>query len=184
MPYAVECYFDEASDRRIRQLWQALADSQHADYMVNSGHDPHFSLAMADDDHLNETRLCAAIKQFADQTAPFSINLATIGIFPGPECVLFLGLTVTDTLLRLHRHCHALIADCIPTPRSYYLPDHWVPHCTIGYQLSDKTLAGSVIVAHEHAGELLNRPVHIQSVGLIRLPAVQTLCCYPLVSPA
>jgi 2'-5' RNA ligase len=180
MPFAIECYFDAASDKRVRQLWQLLANAQNADYMIKSGHDPHFSLAIADNEQLDEEKVCSALQQFAAETAPFTVNFSAISVFPGDENVLFLGLTVTEALLRIHRRCHTLLADHITTPRPYYLPDRWVPHCTIGYKLSDSILGACVGLVAELADTLLNQLIQVESLGMIRIPKVHTICRYRL----
>jgi len=107
MPFALQLFVDPVSDTAVRSLWEELA-SKGLSSLRDSGNRPHFSLAL---------------------------SIASLGIFPGEQAVVFLAPIVIPDLLDLHREVHQLLqgAGAFPTP--YYLPGHWTPHCALATQV-------------------------------------------------
>lgn len=104
--------------------------------------EPHISLAVYDG--LDPEPLARALDRFsADMSAP-SIKLSSIGLFPGPASVLFAARVVSAELLALHRDFHGAAASAGAACWPYYLPGNWVPHVTLGEQLSPEE-AGAAI---------------------------------------
>ncbi len=104
--------------------------------------EPHITLAVYDG--LDPEPLARALDHFsADMRAP-SVKLSSIGLFPGPASVLFAAPVVSAELLALHRDFHEAAASAGAACWPYYLPGNWVPHVTLGEQLSPKE-AGAAI---------------------------------------
>lgn len=104
--------------------------------------EPHISLAVYDG--LDPEPLARALDRFsADMSAP-SIKLSSIGLFPGPASVLFAAPVVSAELLALHRDFHTAAASAGVACWPHYLPGNWVPHVTLGEQLSPEE-AGAAI---------------------------------------
>ncbi len=133
MPYALSLTFDEQADAAIRKIWRALADAGINDLFDRIGVPPHVSLAVYEE--IDQTPLVAAIKSFCAQTSALDVWLAAIGVFPGEENVLFVQPKVTPELIELYAAYHRLtegLGVCHP----HYLPEAWMPHCTLGMPLS------------------------------------------------
>jgi len=136
MPFAVELYFDPASETTIRRIWQAIAQAGLNSPMLEAGYRPHVSLAVYDDDILDANSLIQDLAAYAPTTAPFSLALSSIGLFPTAEGVLFFGVTVTKDLLELHTGFHRAFARYADRLRPYYTVGNWVPHCTLSAGVS------------------------------------------------
>ncbi len=65
----------------------------------------------------------------------FPLVFASIGAFSTDEGVLFLAPVVTGELLRVHRAFHEVFADLREDQFPFYLPDSWVPHCTLAINM-------------------------------------------------
>lgn len=129
MPYAVEMFFDKESDAQIRKIWRSLKESGISSWMEDSGSVPHVTLSVfgrldVDD---SDRRLAS----FAEKVSGPRLVFASIGAFPTDEGVLFLSPVVTGELLRVHRAFHDVFADLREDQFPFYLPDSWVPHCTL-----------------------------------------------------
>jgi hypothetical protein len=133
MPYAIELFFDQQTESIIRGLWQAIAAAGIRSAMIEVGYRPHVSLAVCDD--LDVEGLHDPLTAFASSLSPFDLTFPTIGMFTRPEGVLFLGVTVTESLLALHRTFNHIVQPYTSTLRSYYCVDRWVPHCTLAFGL-------------------------------------------------
>lgn len=131
MPFAVELYFDPASETTIRRIWQAIAQVGLKSPMLEAGYRPHVSLAVYDGDSLDVNSLIQDLAAYAATIAPFNLTLSSIGLFPTAEGVLFFGVTVTKDLLELHAGFQRAFARYADRLRPYYAVGNWVPHCTL-----------------------------------------------------
>ena len=140
--HAIEMFFDDQGAAEVRRIWDILADHGLPSLATRTHgrHRPHVSLAVTEsliDADLGELR------SLLTKSRP-TLNLSSIGFFPGGEGVLFLGATVTIELLTLHRRVHAALTDPPIARRPYYLPGNWVPHCTLAQGLSSDERARAV----------------------------------------
>jgi 2'-5' RNA ligase len=139
MAYAVELFFDAATEAAIRRLGDTLADSDRG----NSGR-PHVSLGGCRDLR-DASALTQALETLAaEQAGALPVTLAHLGVFPGDEGVIFYGLTVTTPLLLLHRRFHALFAPLVMESSPFYQPGLWVPHCTLANGLPQERLPAAL----------------------------------------
>ncbi len=129
MPFAIQLFFDSSSDTAVRRLWAELASTGVPFPLQDSGNRPHISLAIYSE---LKTAVCAhLLNSFAQTRSPLALTLASLGIFPGEQAVVFLAPIVSSSLLDLHRQVHQLLQDTGTLPSTYYLPGHWTPHCTL-----------------------------------------------------
>ena len=148
---AVELYLDPIAAASVHALWEDLSAAGLAASLAGQGSRPHITLAVYDvaepglstllaDPAQLEPRLAA----FAATLRPLSINLASLGAFPGPEGVVFLAPKVTRALLTAHARYHLRSADLVPVCWSYYRPRRWVPHCTLAMGLAPAAVGAAV----------------------------------------
>jgi hypothetical protein len=142
MPYAIELYFDPATEKTIRDFWDVLAAAGIPSPLIPAGHRPHLTLAIYEGFDLE--RAGDDFLRFAGTVPPLRLTLPSIGIFPTQEGVLYIGVTPLVSLLDLHRRCHELLSPYTTGPREYYLPGRWVPHCTLTNNLSIEDIARGV----------------------------------------
>jgi 2'-5' RNA ligase len=176
MPYAVELYLDPAADAAVRRLWADLAADGVSAVMHEGPYRPHVSLAVmgtADLEALN-----AALASFAAGMSPLALGLSSIGVFPSAEGVVFLGVVVTEALLRVHTTVHALATRTAGELWDYYTPGRWVPHCTVAYRLRSERIPDVVRLCLQLPLPLIAR---VAAVGVVEFSATdgRELVTYP-----
>jgi len=140
--HALELAFDDGAEAAIREIWNGLKAAGLSTTMLDLGARPHVSLAVYDAPALADAREEA--EAFFAQESPVPLLFSSVGSFPGDEGVVFLAPVVTPELLGLHARYHARLAHLREAARPHYLPGAWVPHCTIGYNVSPRLLPATV----------------------------------------
>ncbi len=138
MPYSVEMFFDETGDAGVRSLSDALTNAG-APSLGDIESRPHVSLAVADS--LDIPATCQLLDRFAADIAPFSLSLASVGLFPGPAPVVFLAPKVTADFLALHARFVAEFATVARGIWEHYSQAAWVPHCTLTMTMQPEQFA-------------------------------------------
>lgn len=146
MAHAIEMFLDSQADARVRQLWDVLADANLPSLRTRTHrrHRPHVSLTVSES--LADADLTALRGTLANRHP--TLDLYVLGTFPGDEGVLFLGVVVTGELLTLHQKVHKSLRDQPVQHWPYFLPDHWIPHCTLAQDLDRAGLARAVDLLH------------------------------------
>ncbi|MDI3306275.1 MAG: 2'-5' RNA ligase family protein [Acetobacteraceae bacterium] len=129
MPYAVTLRLDAASAASIEAMWRALAEAGLDDGCLRPGYPPHVTLAVYPDD-APVPQLDATVMLLAKEWDIMPIELAGLGIFPGPDPVLWVAPVPTAGLLA----CQAALVAALHGLRcdGHYRPGHWMPHVTLG----------------------------------------------------
>jgi 2'-5' RNA ligase len=144
--HAIEMFFDDQADTEVRRLWQVLAGAGLPSLATRTHrrHRPHVSLAVCESlDSADLTRLRAVL---ADRHPVLELHV--LGVFPGPDGVLFLGVPATMNLLALHAEAHEALAGQPVTHWPYYLPGNWVPHCGLAQDLDSDGVAEAFRLLH------------------------------------
>jgi hypothetical protein len=132
MVAALELYFDPATERRIRKLWDALEDSGVPTLrdLTHKMHRPHMSLTGAE--RLDAAAVARALDGLT--AAPgLTVRLDYIGQFLGR--VLWLGPVPSADLLAHHAEVHERLAVAGISGFDYYEPGRWVPHTTLSMRV-------------------------------------------------
>lgn len=169
MPYAVELFFDPASEQRIRTLWERLAGIGLT-YLHESDSRPHVSLAVCDLIEVKPT--IQLLDRFACITAGFPITFSSIGIFPATEPVIFFAPKVTIPLLELHA---AFLESFEPMATQIwpnYSPDRWMPHCTLAAGCPQECLEEALEICRS---ETLPFTAEITEIGFVEFRPVKPL---------
>ncbi|MEH7052062.1 2'-5' RNA ligase family protein [Bacillus pseudomycoides] len=125
--YAVIATFDERFSERVKEIWEGLTDVVH-----NEGLEPHITLT--DYHTLDLETYRNEFEKFTESVERFLVEFSSVGTFP-TNGTIFLAPTVTRRLLELHQSFHNHFTDFHDQPQSYYVPEKWVPHCTIANRL-------------------------------------------------
>jgi hypothetical protein len=131
MAFSVELMLDSEGDAGVRRLWDAL-EVAGVPSLATTGHHqhvPHISLTVCNE--LDVESATAALADAFDNRRGTDLTLGFAGAFPGPPPVVFAGVVSTDDLLALQHTARAAIRACASSVWEYYLPDRWVPHCTL-----------------------------------------------------
>lgn len=137
--YAVELLFDPEAEAAVLEVWREVSARTGSAVLVDLAGQPHITLAVHEE--RDGPQLDRAVRAFEAPAIPFLLSSA--GTFPGDEGAAFLAPVVTDDLLDLHRRWHV----ASPGSHEYYLPGHWVPHCTVGILLEGPALSEALEVA-------------------------------------
>lgn len=170
MPFAIQLFFDQKTETVIQAVWQKLADQGIADYMHKSGNRPHISLAIFETIELESGR--SYLTSLAEQIVSFEITFSHLGVFTTPKAVVFIAPTINSPLLSLHSKIHLTFGPTGSSPWDHYLPNHWVPHCTLGMDLASDTITSTVEVAQH-----LELPLQakVTDLGIIEFRPVRHL---------
>lgn len=166
MPYAVELAFDDAADSRIRELWGALVEAGlPATGFLTDGYRPHVSVGAFEAADVES--ILPALGRAVAPAAGLRLSLPAVGFFlDGGPSRAFLGVTVSERLVRVHRNVAEVVADAGATPRAYYLDGAWTPHCTLPVEAADP--AEIVAVVHRFGLPVV---AETAAVDLIELPS-------------
>lgn len=177
MPFAVELRFDTQAEEQICDAWSAIHEAGIGSSLLDAGYRPHVSLGVCD--RLEPNAFAEALSTFAASLAPFRLSLSSVGIFPGAEGVVFLGVTVTKRLLNVHAAFHQVFKTHAQEQSEYYAVGKWVPHCTLSFGLSERQIAEAVPICR---GIPLPISAEVKEIGLMEISptSCHTLCVYKL----
>ena len=105
------------------------------------------------------------------------VSLASVGVFPSSEGVLFLAPVMTETLWQVHRDFHSRLAGIKARPSDLYRPDHWVAHSTLAINVPMAQMGRAVETSLSHFRPLTGV---FTEVGLIEFRPVKTLAAFKL----
>ncbi|PEY34656.1 hypothetical protein CN354_17170 [Bacillus cereus] len=125
--YAVIATFDKKFSKHVKEIREGLTDIVH-----NGDLEPHITLA--DYHTLDLKTYRAKLERFTENIGCFPVSFSSVGTFP-TNGTIFLAPTVTKGLLEVHHSFHNHFKDFQDQPHSYYVPEKWVPHCTIANRL-------------------------------------------------
>ena len=170
MPFAIQLFFDPASDTAVRSLWEELASKGVPFPLRDSGNRPHFSLAIYGE--LDVPVCTSLLYSFAQTLSPFALSIASLGIFHAEKNVVFLAPIVSSHLLDVHKEVHALLQGTGAFPAPYYLPGHWTPHCALATRVPPHLLSQVIDIG---LGVSFPLTVSIEEIGVIEYPPMKHL---------
>ncbi|MBR7834765.1 2'-5' RNA ligase family protein [Actinospica durhamensis] len=171
MTVSVEMFFDPAGDAAVRGLWDRLeaAGLRSLATTTHHEHHPHVTLTVAERITVND-----AARRVLAGLLGTELDLPVLGAFPGERSVLFLGATRTPALAAAQRDLYTALGDAIAGAWELYLPEHWVPHCTLAMALDTGELQRAFGALHPH-------PARTLRVARINLVDVGTGALTPVV---
>jgi 2'-5' RNA ligase len=182
MGYAVSLWFDPASEDAVRAIWKRLHDRMLSTFLWTGPFRPHVTLAVYET--LNIPLAAKQVQGLLLETKAFEIALPLIGCFTSPPgsmstsgAAVFLGVTPTVYLLQLHAEVHRLLGMFGHTPKPFYLPSRWNPHCTIAREIAAEAIPEIIRATQETALPLI---VTVTRIGIIDTPTEIELECYNL----
>jgi 2'-5' RNA ligase len=141
---ALELTLDQDGDARVRALWDALEGMGIGTLatMLGGRVDPHVSLIVADDTEA-VVALGGELGEIVRMAGPQTLPLDAVGLFPGPGPVIYLGVTPTESLVRLHAQTAEFLRERGVDVWPQYRPGVWVPHCTVAMSVPDERLVAA-----------------------------------------
>jgi 2'-5' RNA ligase len=151
---------DGDADAAVRACWRTLdqAGIPSLNTYTHGRHVPHISLVVAERIEVGEW--LGALREGWFSGPPVSVELGPVGAFREGGWV-FLGVDGLDRAA--HRRLVASLADDVQDPWEHYLPDQWVPHCTLAGGLDAHDVEASLEVL-AGAGSLITATVDSAAV--------------------
>ncbi len=162
--YWVIALFDDKTEEMIQKIWKELTvkDISYYEEEINDAR-PHITLGSYSE--LDKEAYIQSLEAYYDHKEPIDITFNTVGSFMNFG-TLFLSPTVTRKLLDFHSSHHDYFHFFHETANPLYLPDSWIPHCTLANKLSPAKLAQGFEHCLER-GDLIE--AKITAVALIEL---------------
>ncbi len=159
MPSDIALFFDDATESKVREMWNSLAKSGVSSYMIDTGARPHVSLAIWE--QIRDGNIERDLAAFARENTPIDISLVGIGVFPTPAGVVFLIPAITCELTDLHIRFHERFASAGTSPFEHYLPGRWLPHCSLAQRMSPEKTPAALDVCRKFEFPITGKLVQI-----------------------
>ncbi|MEY8347094.1 2'-5' RNA ligase family protein [Bacillus cereus] len=156
--YAVIVTFDERFSKHVKAIGKELKDFGHNE-------DLEHHITLADYHTLDLKTYGEKLEEFTENIECFPVEFSSVGTFP-TNGTIFLAPTVTRGLLELHQSFHNHFADFHDQPHSYYVPEKWVPHCTIANRLEQEQFVRVMEIVYKNFSA---QKATIESLKLIRV---------------
>jgi 2'-5' RNA ligase len=170
--YAVELALDERAGRVVRDVWQELT-AVGVDWMNVSGAEPHVSLAIWDS--IERGPFEVELARFARETAPITVTFDAVGSFPGGA--IYLRTALNSGLAEVQQRAHERLDMLASGPWHYYLPERWIPHCTVAMEFPADRMDRALAIVRRLPLPLTGR---LESAALIEFRPVREVARYPL----
>ena len=156
--YLISIYFDEKLDKEIHRMIQKVANVTGNQFMIENHVPPHITVAAVETKH--EDVLISTVEDVVNQLSKGDIQFVSVGSFSSQ--VLFVQPVLNEYLHMLTdwftKEC-AKLEETICSP--YYQPFHWLPHCTIGKQLSKEQMQQAFEVMQNQFAPMTGQVVRI-----------------------
>jgi 2'-5' RNA ligase len=126
--------------------------------------DPHLTYQLAAVKHLDGLK--DALIAVAQGTAPFVAHATGLGVFPGPQPVIYIPVLRTDALNDLHRRIRLATAPLCSQTDRYSAPDLWLPHISLALHDTTPELLGPVLMYLNE--ETYNLTFSIYNLAILR----------------
>lgn len=165
MEYAVELYFDSATENAIMALANKIAQRGISRRFLEYKTRPHLTLACFHD--VDECLGSQVLQDFAKQHVKKPAHLGSVGMFPDSRTI-FLAPIMTKELYEYQKDLHEAMRLFDTSGWAWYHPDRWAPHCTLaltGEDAENAFFEASDLVLHEF--QKLSGA--FESVGLVKI---------------
>lgn len=162
--YGVVALFDAETEQIIKDIWTELREesiSFYADEVVNRK--PHITLASYQS--LDKLRFIEQLDDFYENKLEIDISFNSIGSFLNTG-ILYFSPNVTKNLIEFHENFHIQFKHFNDNPKSIYLPEKWIPHCTLANRLSPDKLVEAYNYCLYRNDAIVGK---IQEIGIIEM---------------
>jgi len=156
---------DEQHYRQVESIWHML-EKECALTGIRVTPFPHFSWLIGSD--FDWPSLQIGMKELATQTSPFTVRTTGLGLFSGPNPVIFVPVIRNKELSEFHNLVWDRIHPLGTNLSAYYAPPHWTPHISLAY--SDVTPANLSRVIDRLAFQTYNWEIQVDNITFIYEP--------------
>jgi len=144
--YAIVLYFDNTTNIIIGNMIERTAALSGNNYMLDINIPPHVTLGCFFSNE--QANLYERVESFAKGVTPFEVTFHTIGAFE--PYVLFASPVKDERLTQLNALLHeSLLNSYEPAENANYLPDRWMPHCSLAVRLDAEQFAKAKAIESE-----------------------------------
>ncbi|MDR6555078.1 2'-5' RNA ligase family protein [Paenibacillus qinlingensis] len=164
--YGVVAHLDSNTENYIKQVWKELSDkalSQYAEEVQDRR--PHITIA-GYDSGVNIEQFIAKFDNFYESKKQISINLNSLGTFLNSGA-LFLSPVPSREFLEFHNNHHKNFEIYQTSAETQYLPNNWIPHCTIANRLNEEKLKEAIVYCTTRIEPLTTTIVEISLIKAI-----------------
>lgn len=167
MVAGVAALLDDAHTLMIEGIWQECRQRFGTEGFTPATI-PHLTYHVATD--YDTGVVVPHLRHIASQTPPFVIQTNGLGLFTGPQPVLYIYVRPSPHLDALHRRVWDAIDGSAGGPSLLYNPDNWQPHITLMHSSQPGLLAQIVelLIQRDFAWR-----VHIETLSIISAPPGQ-----------
>lgn len=162
--YGVLACFDNETEKYFKNLWQQLVDN-NISYYSEEVKDRRPHITIADYNKLDEKKFIEDMDKFYNSKPKIQVTLSVLGTFLNSG-TLFIAPALSKELLNFHNRYHECFEQYNDEPSSFYLPDKWIPHCTIANRLSQEKLLGAFNYCSQKIGVI---KAQISELSLIKI---------------
>ena len=176
MGYAIVGYFDSDTDKKIKRLWQGMADSEVCNYLINSANNPHIKFAMFD--FIDVEAVKRKLEQLTKTTRQIDVHFKSYSFYPILNPFFCIDIAVTKPILELHSQ---ILKEC-----SEYTDDNlmvnfkhgvWKPDCQLTIRFDKSKLVPAVNYLSETQ---LPFDGKLEKIGLIEFHPAKQMFSYEL----
>lgn len=157
--------------QRINRIIKSLETKFGLDD-VQATPDPHLTYQLAGVRKLSA--LQEALHTIAQTTPGFTAHTMGLGLFPGPNPVIYIPVLRSDQLNQLHQRILAATAPlCLRTDK-FSQPECWLPHISLALHDTTPELLGPVLQYLNQ--ETYNLRISIDNISILRQEGHQFVC--------
>jgi 2'-5' RNA ligase len=160
--HGVVSLLDAEHSGRVEALWTEL-DKEFGVRGIYVTPFPHFSYQVAE--RYEVEALASSLQGIARDTSPFRVRTAGLGIFTGPEPVLYVPVVRNSELSAFHGRVSREASRAASGALDYYAPHNWMPHITLAQSDVDGDVLSRVVRAA--SGRNLAWEIRIDNLSLI-----------------
>lgn len=135
MQYAIELYYDKATEEQLFNLAKLVADTKLSTKFLEWKSRPHLTLACFND--VDEEKCIERLKQFAKIHKTMPAYIGSVGMFNDTRTI-FASPIMNDSMYQFQRELHECLHDFDTKGWEWYCPNMWVPHCTLALTKEDE----------------------------------------------
>jgi len=161
--HGVVSLLDDNSSRMVEKLWAEI-EKEFGIRGVYQTPFPHISYHVAANYQVDKIK--TVMEVFARHTAPFRVRCCGLGVFTGPDPVLYLPIVRSPHLAEFQDELwHQLTKSSGQHVEFAYRPARWVPHITLAHRDLTQRALGAIV--RRFCTAELNQSVTINNLALI-----------------
>jgi len=131
MVAGVAALLDEPHAQMVEAIWQEFTQ-RFGVHGLSQTPIPHLTWHVAAS--YDTGAVVPLLRRIASETPPFIIQTNGLGLFTGPEPVLYIYVRPNPQLTALHQRLWHALDGSASVPSLLYHPDNWHPHISLSYR--------------------------------------------------